>query len=197
MKKFLALLVLSLCMLDVVHAATYQDPNKVDISGLSEEDKQKIAAQIEASKKVEKTPENISTTARKEAQAWGELGANMGKALVGGAKEIGMAANDFASTPLGKVTVAIVTYKLIGRDIIKFFIGTAILIVGYTVGIKLLFKFKHATNFEYHPRLWGLYNKKVVTKYETIEADERIGLTLLSVASLVLSSLVGLKIIFS
>lgn len=65
-----------------------------------------------------KDPVNISEKVRDEVQAWTDLGQNIGRATVGAAKEVGMAANEFSQTPLGIVTTSIVVYKLTEARII-------------------------------------------------------------------------------
>ena len=39
-------------------------------------------------------------------------------ALIGAAREVGMAANEFASTDLGKVVTFVVVYKIIGESLV-------------------------------------------------------------------------------
>jgi hypothetical protein len=141
---------------------------------------------------------NISATVREEASAWGEMGANMGRAMVGAAKEVGVAANEFASTPLGKVTVAIVVYKLIGQDVISVIVGGSILVVG--LGFALFFfrsKTLFAESVEYAdvPVLWGAFNRKTVVKAKH-HSDWWVGRALLGLMSIVLALVVGLNIIF-
>ena len=157
--------------------------------------KEQAAALAQAA---EKNPKNISATVREEASAWGEMGANMGRALVGAAKEVGVAANEFSQTPLGKVTVAIVVYKLVGQDLLSFVIGTAVLIAGagfavYFFRSKTLF----ASRVEYVqvPVLWGAFTRSKIVKTES--NDEAVVFRgLLGVASMVFGLLVGLTTIF-
>lgn len=120
----------------------------------------------------------------------------MGKAIVGGAKEIGMAANDFAVTPLGKVTVGIVAYKLVGRDIIKFVIGFLILIFGIGIGVKLIFTSTFAAKTEYQPRLWGLYHKRVVLERTQFSDDTHTGYIIIGSIGCLISLVIGLATIF-
>jgi len=185
---------LSLSAVANVNSANVQ----VDTTGLNADDVAKLVA--EANKLKNAKPEakvaNISETVRKEAGAWGELGSNMGKAIVGGAKEIGMAANDFAGTPLGKVTVGIVAYKLIGKDILKMLIGFIILVAGISIGVKLIFTSTYVAKTEYQPRMWGLYHTKVVTERKTFNDDTHNGYIIIGCLACIISLVAGLATIF-
>jgi len=48
---------------------------------------------------------------------WTQVGANIGKGLVAAAKEIGTATVDFSKTDLGKITVGVIVWKVIGREL--------------------------------------------------------------------------------
>lgn len=158
MKKLLAIFMFAF--------ATVASATSIDTSKLSKAQIAELAAKAEEMGAA--SPANVSATVRKEAEAWSDLGANMGKAMVGAAKEVGVAANDFAITPLGRVTVAIVTYKVVGRDIIKFVVGSFILFAGWTFGIWILFtKFWSTVKYEYEPVLWGMYKKARITSIQT------------------------------
>ncbi len=48
---------------------------------------------------------------------WTQVGANIGKGLVAAAKEIGTATVDFSKTDLGKITVAVIVWKVVGKEL--------------------------------------------------------------------------------
>lgn len=52
------------------------------------------------------------------AKEWAEVGSSIGKGLVATANEMGVAVNDFARTPVGKIAVALIVWKVAGGDII-------------------------------------------------------------------------------
>lgn len=143
-------------------------------------------------------PSNLSEKARKELSAWGELGQGMGVALVSAAKEVGVAANDFASTPLGKITVALVVYKMIGRDLTKFLVGTMILVVGWSFGLNLSLKNRRTgpAQYEYRPFLFGAWNRKVVVEEKFMSAGDREGYVIAGIIVLAASTIIGLIVIF-
>lgn len=142
--------------------------------------------------------QNISEVVRKEASEWGELGANMGKAMVAAAKEVGVASNEFAQTPLGKITVAIVVYKLIGQDVLGAVVGSFIIILGICFSI-FFFKsktlFAREVKYEYVPYFKGLFSLKRIT-YSRIDDEPWVFRAIFGIASIVLSLLIGLNTIF-
>lgn len=167
--------------------------NSVDVSKLTPEQVAQINKQVS---EMASTPTNVSATVRKEAEAWGELGANMGKAMVGAAREVGVASNEFANTSLGKIVVAIVAYKVVGKDILGVIVGSFIIVLGYSICIWILISRRWSeVKYEYSPALWGLYNRRTVVSSKTdgeVVAGKLIGAGILALASTV----VGLNTIF-
>jgi hypothetical protein len=189
MKKLL--LILTLMLSTPVFAQ-----NTVDVSGLSAAQIAELKKSVIDAKLQKDEPTNISAIVRQEAGAWGDMGANMGKAMVGAAKEMGVAANDFSQTSLGKVTVGIVVYKIIGRDILKIVVGLAVLILGSSISLYLLFSYRWGKCiYETKPALFGLLNKRYVISYEE-DSDQIAGKLISSGIVLVLTMLVGLNCIF-
>ncbi len=169
----------------------------LDANGLTEEQKAQLALQAAQMKTAPANTQGTSAAIRQEAEAWGELGANMGRAAVGAAKELGVAANDFIQTPAGKVTMGVVVYKLIGKDILGIIIGLGILFVGYVLAFWLFFRAKFAsfTKYEVRPILWGMMNKKYLVEFRE-DDNNQTWRVVLAVASVVLSTIVGLVTIF-
>jgi hypothetical protein len=193
MKKFL--LIAALALSSAAMAAGQSNP--VDMSGLSKDQLLQLAQQAEAMKKeTVKDPVSISANVRNEAEAWGSLGANMGKAMVGAAKEVGIAANDFASTDLGKITVGLVAYKLVGKELISTFVGFFILIFGSVMALwMLLTKRWSDVRYEYVPVLWGAFQKRRVLESKT-SGDVLAGKLIGAAVCFFICMLVGLKTMF-
>lgn len=164
----------------------------LDLRGLSQE--QIAELQLQAAKM--KSPENVSATVRQEATAWAELGANIGTAMVSAARELGVAANEFSQTSLGKVVTLIIVYKVIGKDILGVAVGSFILLFGFGVVLWLLMtkRFGEA-KYEYRPMFWGLWQRRVVSMYRPTE-ESVVSRVLFSVAIFAISMIVGLNCIF-
>lgn len=192
MKKLLIALALAICSTSPVIA----QQSAVDTRGLSESQVAEIMKQVAEMKEQKGSVTNISSTVRQEAEAWGEMGANMGKAMVGAAKEVGVAANEFSQTPLGKIVVFLVAYKLIGHDALSILFGALTLFVGTSLAFWLAkTNVFYGKTFEYKPFLFGLWNRKVVSSINV--RDDIIWAKYFGAGALiVLSWLVGLNIIF-
>lgn len=61
---------------------------------------------------------------------WSELGQSVGVALVATAKELGIAVDDFSKTGIGRVTIAVIVWKIMGKEALRVIISTIYLIVG-------------------------------------------------------------------
>lgn len=196
MKKIL-MIAASFLLMSMGHAA------QVDVNDekymLNEEQKGQVLAMIDdlnAKRAAQKGP-NTSAVVREEAAKWGELGANMGRAAVGAAKEVGMAANEFVSTPLGKVTMGIVIYKVIGKDIIKFIMGFSILVFFLTTGHNFLRMKRYSGTVEYAtvPTFFKLRTKQVVVKGQTNE-QWAAAYTAMGIISILLGCAIGFGVMF-
>lgn len=188
MKKFLALVLMAMSI-----SAYAAQSTVVDLSKLSPEARQAVMQQVN---ELEKSPTNISATVRKEAEAWGDLGANMGKAMVGAAKEVGVAANEFSQTPLGQVVVFLAAYKIVGQDVLGVIVGSLIMLVGYSLAIWLFTTKRWSTvKYEYEPVMWGMYKKARMVEIKTAD-DVVTGKILSGLTLLALSTIVGLSTIF-
>lgn len=171
-KMYRTVAAVALACFTMFSTATYAaSGNYVDTSNLTEEqraDLQIRALQLakEKAKKEQTEKETpIPVVVRQEAEKWADLGKNIGVALVSSAKEIGMAANDFAVTPLGRITSAIVVWKLMGKDFVHMVIGVSILVAGFWFAFYMFNRFTRSrVEYEYVSRLWGLwFSKKIKT----------------------------------
>lgn len=163
MKKLIASILLSVASIGAMAQAV-----TVDTSKLTSEQATQLAA-IQAAASSPSQAVQISAEVRKEMGEWGAVGQGIGVALISAAKELGMAANDFAGTPLGKIATAIIVYKMVGEDIIGLMFGTGVLLVGFYWGIQLL---RNGQKFRYEvtqtPVLWGLWTRNVRVKAEDL-----------------------------
>jgi hypothetical protein len=83
--------------------------------GLSDKQKAEIMVQIAEAKEAEKfSVDDLSDPDKID--RWVALGENMGKAAAGAAREVGMAADEFSRTGLGKIIIVLVAWKVMGDD---------------------------------------------------------------------------------
>ncbi|HET8686943.1 MAG TPA: hypothetical protein VFM18_09810 [Methanosarcina sp.] len=93
--------------------------NLEGFNDLPEAQKAEIA-QLVAQKKEETAPISSDKTLTR-LDKYAEVGQRLGVGLVAAAKELGIAANDFVKTPVGKVTAALIIWKVIGNDFLHLF----------------------------------------------------------------------------
>src|SRR4051812_40589099 len=97
-------------------------------------DQQKAELQLEATKKiVDNPPGVISASAPEKVKEWVDIGTAIGSGLASSAKELGIAANEFANTPVGKFTVFMIAWHFIGQDFVSIAFGFAWLITAIPI----------------------------------------------------------------
>jgi uncharacterized membrane protein (Fun14 family) len=166
---------------------------QISTEGLTPEQVKALNEQVS---KLKAQPENISATVRQEAEAWGELGANMGRAMVSAAREVGVAANEFSQTTLGKITVAIIVYKIVGQDILQIMSGITLLMICLTLAAVAWRAKIGATNIEYEhiPYLKGMWVRRRVVRV-TYSDEARVVKTIFSIAMILIGLVFGFNLI--
>jgi hypothetical protein len=93
-------------------------PAKVDTAGLSDAQIAEVAATAERLKA--ETPEDLRNAREtvERMNQYVEIGKGLGSGIGAAAKELGVAVNDFAKTPVGKITMALIVFKVAGGQII-------------------------------------------------------------------------------
>ena len=154
----------------------------VNVDGLNAQQVAEIQAQIEA-KKTE-TPEGQVRASIERANEWVDIGEGIGAGVAAAARETGQVVNEFANTPVGKMTTFVILWKVVGKDLLGLVIGTIILITFITI--------------------WLVYTNKLFSKEKTITinadksrtieyrdkdwSDGGVGAVILSVAVLLIVS---------
>ena len=182
-----------------IFAAPVQRTDAVELSELTPEQVAEVKAKVSELKSTAPLAKAaaVSETVRKEAGAWGELGANMGKAIVGAASEVGVAAADFAKTDLGKVITAIVIFKLVGSQALGVFFGILVFTLGGLIVYYLLTsnRLSKRVKYVYVPVFWGMFNRKKVESVEE-DGDYIVGRLLSAGIVCLVTLLVGLNCVF-
>ncbi len=135
--------------------------------GLSAEQVATIQKQIDAARR-EATPE-LSMMDKAV-----ELGRVIGSGLVATARELGVAANDFARTDLGKTVMYILIWKYLGQDILGIAVGVPFIIAFCWFGWRLVRRAsleRVTVEYTHVPVLFGLFSIKRVTKNELVKKD--------------------------
>jgi len=165
---------IAMAIVQPAHAQTNpQTINSIDVSKLSPEQKTKLLGQVADLQKEANNPSNISESVRTEATKWVELGSNMGKAAAGAAKELGIAANDFVQTPLGRITMLVVVYKVVGGPLVHIGFGLLFLTITLTLALYLFTrKAYEEVEYEEVPVFFGMFRRSVMKKF-TMDTSQR------------------------
>lgn len=150
-------------------------------------------------------PEKLVDAAAK----WAELGKSIGIGVVSAARELGVAANEFAQTDVGKVTVAVIVWKFMGQDaldlvdwviekvsgaLLVFAVTPALLVRARAIGqIYVLTEAPRSI-------LWGLYTYTKISKVDKSRAssltDSQQALTAAYIIAALIFGIVGLINLF-
>ena len=131
----------------------------VNTRGLNEEQKAQLALQAAQMRKQNAIPttslkDNLSPEKLNE---WVELGKNIELAIAATSKELGIASDEFLKSNTGKITVALIVWHYMDKDIVGIVGGTIAWIVLANI-ILWSFRYFHMT-------------KKVVTRLENKQVD--------------------------
>ena len=121
MKRTLSILVL-LILSTTVYA-------QIDTSGLTPEQKAELQLQAEQMKKKKLDAAEVGEYA--------VLGQQVAKAIGAACKELNVAVNDFAATPVGKMTIVLIMWKVAGREVAKIVTGGILFVILISIWIYL------------------------------------------------------------
>lgn len=144
---------LTLLLLFASSSVLAQDITTSDISGFNDlTDVQKAEIAMQIAKTAEANTSNIlditdkvSAVNPEAVDEWVELGGKVGKMLGGTAKELGIAANEFATSPLGFVTMALIVWNYAGEQLYEFIIGSLWFLFLIPIWLLLFFRIAHRT----------------------------------------------------
>lgn len=107
---------------------------------------------------------NSKNTTLETLNEYGEFGKAFGSAIAETAREIGTTANEFITTPAGKIAVALIVWKVAGDDILGVVLG----MLWFTVMIPLwvIFFRKLVTNIRYDTEITTDSNGKLTKTRE-------------------------------
>ena len=154
-------------------SSLFAQTSDVDTNGLTAEQKARIQIQVEQMKQ-EKDKTKMVDTAKEYVQ----LGEMIGKALGSCAKELNVQVNEFIITPAGMLTIGIICWKTVGRDVVHFGFGLCFLILGVLIWYRCAYLPMRISNVEYGQGFWIFRSKKVTMKaMSSITEGEAIAAT--------------------
>lgn len=196
MTRFLTIFALMLSVIATPVMAARSETITVDTSKLTQAQMDSLQRMVESTKSPDaQITENISRLA-----TWGTdlavASEGFAKALGIAARELGIAANDFLATDAGRLTAAIIIWKVLGKGLVALVIGTLLLVISIGIYFKVVQRCM-VSEYTYKPRslLFGLIKyEKAVPVYKR-EPDWDVWV----VSTIVLGMAVGasLAIMFS
>lgn len=112
-------------------ATMAQEAITIETKGLTTD--QLRALQTQADTMRAESPEAQTTQTLERIQMYVEVGKGIGAGLGEAARGLGVAVNEFAGTPVGKITMFLIAYKVIGGEIIDLALG----IIWFAITIPL------------------------------------------------------------
>lgn len=167
MKKFFAA-ILMMVSISAWAGNTSDAVNSAGFSKLSEAEKAEVIKMV-ADKASQK--DVMPTMTEDKVEKWVKIGSNIGQGLAGAAKEVGVAVNDFATTPVGQLTMMLIVWHMIGAQLIHVFGGIMIWIVGIAI-IRHMVARAYPSKITYSKEVKNFFGNYVVEKSEPIAIDD-------------------------
>ena len=159
---------------------------------LSEAEKAEVIKMV--AEKATSKDGSIAGLSEDKVEKWVKIGSNIGKGLAGAAKEVGVAVNDFANTPIGQLTMALIIWHMIGAQLIHVFGGILIWIVGIAI-IRHMVARAYPSTITYSKETKNIFGNFVIEKEEPLAVDDDNAAGWLIAYAVVLGA--GLLTIFS
>lgn len=160
MKKFIAILMM--CVSTLAFAGNTTDSvNGAGFNKLSESEKAEIIRLVAEKAATKKDQGAFSNITEDKVDRWVTLGTNIGQGLAGAAKELGVAVNEFSQTSVGKLTVALIVWHMLGEQIVHVFAAIMIWVVGFAV-LRYIFIKVYPVEVTYDAEKKNIFGNPVV-----------------------------------
>lgn len=100
----------------------------VDLSGLTDAEKEDLKAQA-AQLRADKAAKEEAPMTTERVTEYALMGKAVAEAFGAAAKEMNVAVNDFATSPVGKVTMVLIIWKVAGKDMARIILPMVIFIL--------------------------------------------------------------------
>lgn len=140
------------------------------VSQLDEAQKQELLAKA--------TDIRNGSSSAQTAREWVDIGTSLGQGLAATARELGVAVNDFAKSPVGIIAIVLIVWNYMGDTIIH--LGTAFVLIGVFLPVW----------YRVFSRLYGVYNDAgKLMKFDFEQAGEAAAFfSILSFCGILVSS---------
>lgn len=172
--------------------------NQISLSGLDDTQKAAIIAQIELERKTADATSSVKLPSADVIEKYARLGHIVGGVIKTTAKEIGIAANEFVTTPVGKITMALIVWTVAGEDLFGIAFGLMWLIIVIPAWLYFFNRICVSRDYEYKEVKIGpiQYHRRVVCS-KIYDEDRNPVTKLFSILFLIAIVIVGLVSMFS
>jgi hypothetical protein len=137
----------------------------VDERGLSDQQKALLEEQAAKFRGQNAAPGADPGATAKRVGEWVDVGTKIGQAFGGAAREMSIQVNEFAKTPVGVLTAAIITWKFIGGPIMHL-VGGVIVLASCWLFMLYINRQKRNVVITYDVEKKDLFGRSVVKSYE-------------------------------
>ena len=191
MKNFIAIVALMFSFNAFANLTTDSVAN-AGFSKLSETQKAEIIKQIADKSSDTSTIKNAPS--EEKVEKWVKIGSQIGQGLAGAAKEVGIAVNDFAKTPVGQLTMMLIVWHMVGGVIVHIFGGLLIMVIGLWF-VRFMFKRAYPDKVTYSKDHKNVFGNFAIEKVEPMAVADDNAAGWLFAAAVVIG--VGLITIFT
>lgn len=133
MFKIMRVIAIAVAVMAVAPVTSFAADGRVYTEGLTTQQELEVKMQVEKLKQENRTSSPsvpvVSAETLDKASKYTEIGAAVAKGLAGAAKELGVAVNEFAQTPVGKMTMFLVVWNFFGNMFVHLAAGSAFFLV--------------------------------------------------------------------
>ena len=157
------------------------DYRQVDAAGFDKlSDVQKIAVIKSVAEQAAAKTEVVSDSTIDKIDRWSQVGANLGKGLAATAKELGVAVNEFAASPIGKVATALIIWHIMGASIMHVVGAILVWILGL-VAIRYIMERSCPAKITYDVEKKNIFgNHPMLSKVRADISSEMVAVLLIS-----------------
>lgn len=169
MKKLLAIL-LTVISIGAWAGNSSDAVNGAGFSRLTEAEKAEVIKLV-ADKAANKEVFAPGVPVEDRVEKWVKIGSNIGQGLAGAAKEIGVTVNDFANTPVGKMTTLLIVWHMIGNQLLHVIGGLLVWLAGFSI-LWHMIRRAYPETLTYSKEVKNIFGNFVVTERKKIPMDD-------------------------
>ena len=150
--------VVALCVsLGALAEITSSSVVNAGFSKLSEAEKAEVVRMV-----AEKSSSGVGSV--EKIDKYVQIGSNIGKGLASTAKEVGVAVNEFATTPVGIVAMMLLVWNMMGKAIIMIALGVSLIVFGPII-IRRMYRGCVDTETTYSPDKTDIFGRARLVKH--------------------------------